>query len=338
MRPLAATLLYLVLGLLIEISPALAVEQQPWEDWLAGVRLEALERGIRPEIVDAALTGIQPIERAVKNDRNQPEMVQTVATYVSQRVSAARIENGKKFLAQHRETLNAVASRYGVQARYIVAIWGIETNYGLYPLTYDAVTALATMAYDPRRSTYFRKELFAALQILNEGHIDHADMKGSWAGAMGQSQFMPTSFLGYAQDFDGDGKRNIWTSEADVFASIANYLAKHGWRGDHLWGRQVRLPERFAIKVAELMPQKPSGCRGLKTHTRKLSLQEWNDLGVRRLGGADLPARNLQASLVLPEGVTGPAFLTYGNFRAILGYNCANLYAIAVGSLAETIK
>lgn len=338
MRPLTTTILYLVLGLMTAMSPALAAEQLPWGDWLAGVRAEAHERGIRPEIVETALTGIKPIERAIQNDRNQPEMLQTVRTYVSQRVSAARIENGRKFTAQHRDTLDAVAARYGVQARYIVAIWGMETNYGLYPLSYDAVTALATLAYDPRRSTYFRKELFAALQILNEGHIAHGDMKGSWAGAMGQSQFMPTSFLGYAQDFDGDGKRNIWTSEADVFASIANYLAKHGWRGDHLWGRQVTLPERFAVTLAELMPQKPSGCRGLKTHTRKLSLQEWNDLGVRRLNGADLPARDLQASLVVPEGVNGPAFLTYGNFRAILGYNCANLYAIGVGTLAEMIK
>lgn len=342
MRPIAITILYLVLGLMTGMSPALAAEpssnQTPWEEWLAGVRAEALERGIRPEIVESALTGIKPIERAIQNDRNQPEMLQTVRTYVSQRVSAARIENGRKFLAQHRDTLDAVAARYGVQARYIVAIWGMETNYGLYPLSYDAVTALATMAYDPRRSRYFRKELFAALQILNEGHIAHADMKGSWAGAMGQSQFMPTSFLGYAQDFDGDGKRNIWTSEADVFASIANYLAKHGWKGDHYWGRQVTLPEKFAVTMAELMPQKPRGCRGLKTHTRKLSLQEWNDLGVRRLNGTDLPARNLQASLVTPDGVNGPAFLTYGNFRAILGYNCANLYAIGVGTLAEKIK
>ncbi len=342
MRPLVIAILYLVsglaLGLLPGMGPALAENQLPWDDWLADVRAEALERGIRPEIVEVALTGIKPIKRAVERDRNQPEMLQTVQTYVSQRVSPARIENGRKFMAQHRETLDAVAERYGVQARYIVAIWGMETNYGLYPLSYDAVTALATLAYDPRRSTYFRKELFAALQILDEGHIAHADMKGSWAGAMGQSQFMPTSFLGYAQDFDGDGKRDIWTSEADVFASIANYLAKHGWRDDHLWGRQVSLPEKFAIKIAELMPQKPSGCRGLKTHTRKLSLQEWNDLGVRRLNGTDLPARGLQASLVLPDGANGPAFLTYGNFRAILRYNCANLYAIGVGSLAETIK
>ena len=315
-----------------------AEKQLAWDVWLEGVRAEALEKGISQETVDIALTGIQPIERAIVKDRNQPEDIQTAETYVSKRVSASRIASGKKYFAQHREMLDRIGDRYGVQPRYIVAIWGMETNYGMYPLSHDAVTALATLAWDPRRSSYFRKELFAALRILDEGHIAHADMKGSWAGAMGQSQFMPSSFLAYAKDGDSDGRVDIWTNEADVFASIANYLAEHGWRDDHMWGRKVAVPAEFTSQLADLIPEKPKGCRAIKKHTRKLRLGEWHEYGVRRLDGGQLPARDLEASLVFPDGEAGSAYLTYGNFRAILGYNCANLYGIAVGTLAEKIQ
>lgn len=319
-------------------SIARAEEQVPWDLWLEGVRAEALEKGITQETIEIALTGIKPIERAIVKDRNQPEDIQTAETYVSKRVSSSRVANGKKYFNLHRPLLVRIGAKYGVQPRYIVAIWGMETNYGLYPLSHDAVTALATLAWDPRRSSYFRKELFAALRILDEGHITHADMKGSWAGAMGQSQFMPTSFLAYARDGDGDERVDIWTNEADVFASIANYLAEHGWRDDHKWGRKVSVPEEFTSQLTELIPEKPKGCRAIKKHTRKLSLSAWHEYGVRQHDGGQLPARELQASLVFPDGEGGTAFLTYSNFRAILGYNCANLYGIAVGTLAEKIR
>ncbi|MDA0339427.1 MAG: lytic murein transglycosylase [Proteobacteria bacterium] len=312
--------------------------QPAWDVWLEGVRQEALENGIRQETIDVALTGIQPLKRIVANDRSQAEVVETAETYLSKRVSSARIENGRKFLAQHADLLARVAAQYGVQPRYIVAIWGMETNYGLYKPREDAVTALATLAYDPRRGSYFRKELLAALQILDEGHIDHADMRGSWAGAMGQSQFMPTSFVAYAVDFDGDGKRDIWTNEADIFGSIANYLAARGWRDDHNWGRKILLPEGFNAASTEIGPSEESGCRALKAHTKRIPLSEWRNRGVRADDGSDLPEGDISASLVRPDGPEGDAYLTYGNFRALLGYNCTNLYALAVGHLAESIQ
>src|SRR5690606_9345876 len=205
-------------------------EQIEFQDWLAAVITEAREQGIREEIIEQALSSVTPIPQVISNDRNQAEFTETFEQYRDKRVTPWRIETGRARIEEHRELLQRVSAHYGVEPRFIVAFWGVETNFGSFTGGTDVVRALVTLAYDPRRADYFRRELFAALQILNEGHINYADMKGSWAGAMGQSQFMPTSFLRYAQDFDGDGRRDIWNSEADVFASIANYLKGANWR------------------------------------------------------------------------------------------------------------
>jgi membrane-bound lytic murein transglycosylase B len=314
------------------------VDFAAWDAFIEGVRVEAIANGISEDIVMAATADIQPLKRAIALDRKQPEFKQTSRTYMDKRVSAFRVQAGQEMMATHAELLAAIAEKYGVQARYIVAIWGMETNYGRFVLKTDAIRALATMAFDKRRGAFFRKELMAALQILDEGHVTLENMKGSWAGAMGQSQFMPTSFLGYAQDGNGDGRRDIWADEADVFASIAHYLARHGWKDDHSWGREVLVPAGFVDTIAELSETPPPGCRAMKRHTQRQSLAEWQGLGLRRLNGQDLPKRDLMASLVHPDGVGGPAFLAYGNYKAILGYNCANLYALSVGHLAEKIK
>lgn len=314
------------------------VDFSAWEEFLVGVRTEALAKGISEKTVLAATEGIQPLRRVIKQDRKQAEFKQTLDGYMKRRVSQARIESGQAMMLAHADVLDRISKEYGVQSRYIVAIWGMETNYGRYPLRIDAIPALATMAFDKRRADFFRKELMAALQILDEGHITLENMKGSWAGALGQSQFMPTSFLGYAKDGDGDGRRDIWTNEADVFASIANYLSRHGWGDDHIWGREVLIPEGFEDMIAQLSATPPSGCRAMKRHTKRQPLTEWQNLGLRGSQGQDLPDRDLMASLVHPDGVGGIAFLVYGNFKAILGYNCANLYALSVGHLAEEIK
>lgn len=334
MRLLITLLLPLVL-----ISGASAQEAQPrWEDWLAGVRQEALGKGIKPAILDETLTGLQPLERIVKADQNQAEFVETLETYLSKRVSQARIDNGRKAMAEHGDLLRQVADRYGVQPEYIVAIWGMETNYGKFFPKEDAIQALATLAYDPRRSAYFRKQLFAAFEILNMGFISPAEMKSSWAGAMGQPQFMPDSYLESAQDFDGDGHRDIWNNHGDIFASIANYLKKFNWRGEEDWGREVSLPEGFAAKLAAVGTFDESDWRPMRIHTRALPLAEWDSLGVRDVTGADLPRSDLKATLVQPDGETGRAFLTHTNYRAILRYNPANYYAIAVSRLADLVK
>jgi len=330
----------LVVGMTVPVSAQSTdgPDYAGWDAFLEGVRAEALEKGISPITVSVTLVGLEPLKRAVVLDRKQPEFKQTATTYIDKRVSETRIRVGREMMAEHADLLAEIATRYNVQPRYIVSIWGMETNYGRYPLKNDAIQALATLAFDKRRSSFFRKELMAALQILDEGHIDHANMKGSWAGAMGQSQFMPSSFLAYAMDGDGDGRRDIWTTEADVFASIAHYLAQHGWRNDHRWGVEVSLTPEAEVALANLYEAPPSGCRAMKRHTKRLSLQDWQELGVRRLDGSDLPVANLEASLVQPDGPGGRVFLAYRNFKAILSYNCANLYAISVGKLAEKIQ
>lgn len=308
-----------------------------FQSWLQAVIAEARERGISESIIEQALVPVTPIPQVVSNDRNQAEFVETLDEYLEKRVTDWRIQTGRERLARHRDVLADVAAHYGVPARFIVAIWGIETNYGNFTGGTDVIRALVTLAYDPRRADYFRRELFAALQILQEGHIDHADMKGSWAGAMGQSQFMPSSFVNYAVDFDGDGRRDIWTSEADVFASIANYLSQRGWQSGQRWGREVSLPDDYHDRAGQWSQGDASfSCSVLRRHTVQRSLGEWQMSGVRTADGSDLPQADFPGSIVLPDGAEGSAFMTYPNFRVILTYNCANNYALAVAKLADS--
>ena len=225
-------------------------------------------------------------------------------------------------LRRYPTWLGRVERRYGVQRRYIVALWGIETRYGKHTGELPVIASLATLAYDQRRGAYFRKELLEALRILDAGHISLQRMRGSWAGAMGQCQFMPSAFRRFAVDADGDGRIDIWNSVPDVLASIANYLAHTGWQDDQIWGRPVRLPKRFDPVRA-----------GLET---RLPLSRWQALGVRRHNGRHLPRRQIKASLLLPDD-SGPAYLVYANFRGLLAWNRANAFAVAVGTLAERI-
>jgi peptidoglycan lytic transglycosylase B len=310
-----------------------------FQDWLDSLRQEAVTKGISQPTVDSALADVQPIPRVIELDNAQPEFTQTFQTYISARLTPQRVEFGRAQTAAMRPTLEAVAKAYDVQARFISAVWGIETNFGRVTGSYDVVPALATLAYESRRGGYFRSELFNALKILDEGHIDLKHMKGSWAGAMGQGQFMPSSFLVYARDFDGDGRKDIWDDPGDIFASIAFYLKDNGWRRDLTWGRQVMLPAGFDVAELGLEQETPpkSCSRALKDHTRMVPLSQWQALGVRRLDGRDLPDRDIEASLVQPAGKDGPAFLTYANFRSILRYNCSNFYAIAVGMLSDAL-
>lgn len=308
-----------------------------FQQWLQTLITEARAAGISESIIEQALIPVTPIPQVVANDRNQAEFVETLAMYLEKRVTDWRINTGRDRLARHADVLEQVSAQYGVSARVIVAIWGIETNYGSFTGGTDVVRALVTLAYDPRRADYFRGELLAALQILQDGHITHADMKGSWAGAMGQSQFMPSSFRDFAVDFDGDGRRDIWTTEADVFASIANYLAGAGWREGERWGREVQLPDDYHARADQWQQADAAhSCSVLRRHTVQLPVNEWQMHGVRQVSGADLPAADIPASIVFPDGAEGQAFLTYPNFRAILRYNCANNYALAVATLADS--
>jgi membrane-bound lytic murein transglycosylase B len=321
------------------LQPPASEQRDPeFQRWLQSVIDEARAAGISDAIINQTLVNVTPIERVVNNDRNQAEFVETYQMYLDRRVTDWRIENGRERLARHRDTLEKVAAEYGVPARIIVAIWGIETNYGNFTGGEDVIQALVTLAYDPRRADFFRNELMQALRILQEGHISYEDMKGSWAGAMGQSQFMPSSFRQYAVDFNGDGRRDIWTTEADVFASIANYLRQAGWQPGIRWGREVSLPGDYEARQAQW--QQPSdvsyGCSRLRVHSIQQPVNEWQADGFRNADGSSLPQSDIRGSIVRPDDDTGPTFLTYDNFRAILSYNCANNYALAVAHLADS--
>lgn len=304
-------------------------------EWLAGVRAEALARGIREEIVAQALDPIEePLTVVLERDRAQAEVVLSLEAYISRRLSATLIASGRKQYAAYQAILEEVADRYGVAAKTIAGIWGIESNFGRFTGIRPTVAALATLAWDPRRSAFFRGELLNALEILDRGDIELARMRGSWAGAMGQPQFMPSSYLRFAEDFDGDGRRDIWGSPGDIFASIANYLKGHGWRRGETWGLEVRVPREAASRIAAEIARRDGACQAVRDMTVRLPLAEWQRLGVRALGGAALPTGDQEASLV-----SGGSrhFLVYRNYDALIGYNCAHAYAISVGLLGDRV-
>lgn len=313
-------------------------DRASFQKFLEDLRQEALGKGIKPAVVTQALTNVEPVARVLERDRNQAEFKIDFATYRDRVITPANVERGRRLRDQHRELLGQVAQRFGVQARFILAIWGIETRYGAVKADVPLFNSLATLAYDQRRAAFFRNELFAALQMLDRGYIDYPSMKGSWAGAMGQPQFMPSSYLAYAEDFDGDGKRDIWNNQADTFASIANYLAKHSWSSAQTWGRDVKLPPGFQARLGEFAREGRSGCRAIDQMTRDLPLSEWARLGVRRGDGGELPKVNLTGALVQPDGANGPTFLVYANYRSVLRYNCAHHYALTVSMLADRIE
>jgi membrane-bound lytic murein transglycosylase B len=269
------------------------------------------------------MAGIEPMPRVIELDRRQPEGTISFATYAARVVSPARIAAGRRHLEEDGALLAQVAARYHVQPRFIVALWAVESSFGQSAGETPIIPALATLAYDGRRSNFFRGELLAALKIVERGDVAPEHMKGSWAGAMGQCQFMPSSYLKYAVDFDGKGRRDIWTSRGDVLGSIANYLATVGWSERGTWGREVRLPAGLDSHLVDLQVKKP--------------LAAWASLGVRRSDGGALPQAALVASLVQPDGAGGRAFLIYDNYRALMNWNRSTYFATSIGLLADAI-
>ena len=309
-------------------SQPVRADEAAFQNWLAELRVEAIARGIDGALFDAALAGAKPIERVVTLDRNQPEFKLTLARYLQKVVPQSRKDIAVRKFNENKDLLDEVSAAYDVQARYIIALWGIETSFGKHLGGFDVPVALATLAYDGRRSAYFRKELLNALVILQDGHAEVGKMKGSWAGAMGQSQFMPSSFLAYAEDWNKDGRRDIWTTRADVFASIANYLKKAGWRSDMTWGREVLVPGGLSGEAAMALYQ----------DKKRQPLPDWAKMGFTSIDGNALPERALMARLVLPDGPEGRAFLVYANYDAILRWNRSNYFAIAVGQLSDAMR
>lgn len=298
-------------------------QEQSFNDWLAELREEALQLGISQQTLNASLDGLEPIERVVELDRSQPEFVQTFTRYTNSRISQAQIERGQSLLNEHSGLLSQVRDRFGVQPHYLVSFWALESNFGRATGGFTVIQALATLAYDPRRADFFRQELLTALQVIDEGHIEAQRMTGSWAGAMGQLQFMPSTFNRYAIDGDGDGRIDIWNSLPDVFYSAANFLSQSGWKGDERWGREVILPDNFDF--------------GLSGTSVRKTVNEWRELGVRQVNGSLLPVSELEGSVVLPAGADGPAFLTYNNYRTTMVWNRSTFYALSVGHLADRL-
>jgi membrane-bound lytic murein transglycosylase B len=302
--------------------------------WVAAFREEALSRGISTPTVEATLTDIEPLPIVVQRDRSQAEAVFSIERYIERRLTRTFVRAARSHASEQRSLLRKIAERYQVQPRFVVAIWGIESNFGRFSGVRAIVPALATLAWEGRREALFRGELFAALEIVDRGYIDLPALKGSWAGAMGQTQFMPSSYLKFAEDFDEDGHRDIWRSTPDVLASIANYLKAHGWDAKATWGREVRLPAGGWRAILEKVGERTSGCRAHREMTEPQPISRWQALGVRTTAGGALPRVDRAASLVTAGRRT---FLVYGNYEALLDYNCAHAYALTVAMLADRI-
>lgn len=287
-------------------------------------RLEerAINAGVRESVAREVMANASYLERVIELDRRQPEFTTTFADYLNRRVNADRIAQGRKLLREHRDLLNEVTEKTGVPAPYLVAFWGMETNYGSYFGKVQVPSSLTTLACDPRRSEFFSQQLIAALRIIDEGAIAADQMEGSWAGAMGHVQFMPTVFLRHAVDADGDGRRDLWNSLPDAMLSAGRFLESMGWDGEYRWGREVLLPRNFDYSLAD---------------GRRLPLDDWRQMGVTDVWGHGVPDEPIDAALVVPSGHEGPAFLVYNNFRVIMGWNRSEFYAIAVGHLADRI-
>jgi membrane-bound lytic murein transglycosylase B len=311
------------LFLLAVLATFPAHAQTGFDDWLAAFRQEAAAQGISAATLDAALTGITPVERVVQLDRGQPEFLQTFSDYMRARVTVSRVVRGQALMAEHAALLDAVEQQYGVPKSVLVSFWGLETNYGATLGNHNIPASLATLAYDGRRSAFFRGQLLDALHIIDAGHVSAIDMTGSWAGAMGHMQFMPSTYRAYAMDGDGDARIDLWQSIPDAMHSGANYLKRAGWRAGEPVTIEVRPPQDFDWRRASI--------------ANRLPVAEWAALGVLPVDGGPLPAVAGRSAIVLPQGWQGPAFMVFDNFDVVMRWNRSVNYALAVAQLAKQI-
>ena len=328
---------WLAVCALLCAAPVAAAQQQApsqtFDEFLAGLRAEAVTRGISQATIDAALTNVERIPVVTERDKNQPEQVITLDKYLSQRLTPKTLTNARAMAAEHADVLKQVSETYGVPPSLLIAVWGVESNFGAFTGVRPTVAALATLAYDGRRPL-FRNELFSALQILDAGHITVDQLKGSWAGAMGQPQFMPSSYLKYAVDFDHDGRADIWTTLADVFGSIGNYLKQFGWTPGGRWGREVQVSKSARAKIDAAVPMRTGNCKAEREMTEARPISAWAKLGVKLPGGKSLPKTDPPASLVRGDA---RMFLVFHNYDALLAYNCANSYAVSLGLMSDNV-
>lgn len=283
----------------------------------------ALSQGVKKERVELEFANLNFVPRVIELDRRQPEFISTFPDYFSKRINQWRIDRGREKYAEHKALLDELTRRYGIPGHYLISFWGLETNYGGYKGKMSTLDSLATLACDQRRSAFFTKELILALKLMDREGLEKSTMIGSWAGAMGHTQFMPSSYTNYAIDGDGDGRSDLWESEKDALTSAANFLHKLGWKAGLRWGREVKLPQNFDYSLA---------------NSDTKSLSEWQALGILRTNDEPLGTLDIMAKLIVPSGHEGPAFLAYDNFNVIKRWNNSEFYAIAVGRLATRIR
>jgi membrane-bound lytic murein transglycosylase B len=308
---------------LVFLTTSVFANSQSFEDFLNQVRKTATEQGVSKATIDKAFFGLTPNLDILKSDSAQAEFNQNFWHYVDKRVSQVRLNNGNDTLKQNASLLNKISQKYGVPTYVLVAFLGLESNYGNYMGNENLVRSLATLAFDPRRSGFFTKEFIALLKLIDKNTIP-LDAKGSWAGAMGAVQFMPTNVIAYGVDANNNGKVNLWNEKEDIYASAANFLKKLGWKKGEKWGREASIPKNFDYRLT-----------GLET---KRTVNEWAALGVLRGNGSRLPNSNFKSSLIVPMGHRGPAFLVYRNFDVILGWNRSILYALSVAYLSDRLN
>lgn len=310
--------------------------------WLEALRIEAAGKGIDRSIIERALGNVQFKQRVIASDRSQAEFEETYDDYIRKRVSEWRISAGRKYLQEHGAVVDKVVVKYRVPARVVAAIIGIETNYGSFELTHSVFDVLATLAYDKRRGARFRSEIFAALEMADKGYADLEQFRGSWAGALGVPQFMPSTYLQFAEDFDGDGKKDIWSHGPDLYASVANYLSHYGWDDSETWARKVTVPaseQKVLAAEKENLDAPDEVCVRYGKHLFGWkNLSKWNDLGVRKMNGGDLPKVDMAAALIVTHPGNSHGYLVYGNFCTLMRYNPSFKYALSVGALSDALR
>ena len=305
------------------LSTSIFANSHSFEDFLSNVRQIAIEQGVSKSTIDKAFFELSPNLDILEADGKQAEFSQNFWHYINKRVNQTRLNNGYDTLKQNTSLLNTVSQKYGVPDYILVSFLGLESNYGTYTGKLSLIQSLATLAFDPRRSDFFTRELVTLLKLIDKGKIP-IDAKGSWAGAMGAVQFMPSNVLAYGVDADKDGDIDLWNSKDDIYASAANFLKHLGWNKGEKWGREVTIPKNFDYRLTGLQNKK--------------KVTEWGSLGIRQANGSALPNSSMEGSLIVPMGHRGPAFLVYQNFRVILDWNRSQLYALSVGYLADRIK
>jgi membrane-bound lytic murein transglycosylase B len=317
---------YLILSTLFVLVSQTVHAKPTFEQYLADLKLQVIDQGYTAHFVNQVFADVTYHKKTVIADKNQPETKLTLDKYLATRVPDWKVKKAIDLMTQHHVLLDQVEQQFGVQKRFIVALWGNESNFGSLMGQHPVINSLVTLAYEGRREALFKKQLFAAIKILQQGHIELDQFVGSWAGAMGQSQFMPTSFLDYGMDFDNDGRKDIWNNKADVFASIANFLRAEGWSDQLTWGRQVIVPDNFDFNLA-----------GLKSSSKRL-LTDWQAMQVRRYDGSNLPDLPIKASIIAPDGEKGRIYLVYENFHTLMKWNRSSYFGISVSYLSDRIK